>query len=247
MTVNVYPSSIPDLEINLDSPEWFEWLEAQMQFKYCGNLTEMSVKRRPNGKWYARKKIRSSNGSKPVDLYIGSDEECTSEALKEINYQFSQDWVSFWNWYYDPARKGDKPKGVQPNPMYTLAEATLESGEDIGKLQARIAELEKLVKHYSTDRDTLANLMAERDNRHSYNMQEALTKVEQTEQQVSKLKSAIAKLKRDVKAERDRADEYCLDGLKAATILHEALKLKANSGGAIKTKIKEALKLIDDI
>ena len=57
----------------------------------------------------------------------------------------------------------------------------------------------------------------------------------------------IASLKRLVKAERERADEAVRDGLKAATILHEALKLKPNAGGAIKTKIKEALELIDDI
>jgi hypothetical protein len=46
---------------------------------------------------------------------------------------------------------------------------------------------------------------------------------------------------------RDRANQVEGEGLRAATILHQALKLPANKGGAIKTKIKEALKLIDDI
>jgi hypothetical protein len=140
--MNVCPTSIPDLDILLDTPEWFEWLDSQTQFKYCGNLTEMSVKRRPNGKWYARKKILSSNGSKPIDLYIGSDEECTSDKLKEVNHHFGKNNSEFWNWYYDPARKGDKPKGVQSDSVYTLAQVTSESGEDVAKLQARINELE---------------------------------------------------------------------------------------------------------
>lgn len=60
-------------------------------------------------------------------------------------------------------------------------------------------------------------------------------------------KNAIANLERQLKEETERANEYCLDGLKAASILHEALKLPANKGGAIKTKIKKALELIDDI
>ena len=36
-------------------------------------------------------------------------------------------------------------------------------------------------------------------------------------------------------------------GLKAATILHEALKFKSNNATPIKARIREALKLIDDI
>jgi hypothetical protein len=153
--MNVYPTSIPDLDILLDTPEWFEWLDSQTQFKYCGNLTEMSVKRRPNGKWYARKKILSSGGSKPIDLYIGSDEECTSDKLKEVNYHFSKDNSEFWRWYYDPARRGDKHKGVQSDSVYTLAQETSESGEDVAKFQSRISELEEKLREAES---AIANL-----------------------------------------------------------------------------------------
>jgi len=60
-------------------------------------------------------------------------------------------------------------------------------------------------------------------------------------------KKVIANFERRLKQETQRADDAVHDGLKAAAILYEALKLPANKGGAIKTKIKEALELIDDI
>jgi len=141
--MNVFPTSIPDLDIRLDTPEWFEWLARQDRFRYIGNLTEMSVKKRPNGMWYARKKISSSNGSKPIDLYIGSDEECTSEKLKEINYHFGKDNSEFWRWYYSPDRRGDKSKGVQPKQMYTSASPTAQTQTEITQLRAEVERLNK--------------------------------------------------------------------------------------------------------
>jgi regulator of replication initiation timing len=145
MTISVFPGSIPQLGIQLDSPEWFEWLAAQSQFKYEGNLTAMSVKRRAsNGKWYARKKVYSSDkGSVPIDLYIGSDEECSSEKLKEINYRFGQDWRDFWSWYHSPARKESKAKGVQREEVYTEQPQLSQTRDETEELRARIAELEQ--------------------------------------------------------------------------------------------------------
>ena len=142
--MNVYPGMIPELDITLDTPEWFDWLSSANQFKYVGNLTEMSVKRRAsNGKWYARKKVYSSNGgSKPVDLYIGSDSECTAEKLREINFHFAKDWVAFWQWYHSPSRKQGKGKGVQTSEVYTEEVTTSQTQEEITELKARIEELE---------------------------------------------------------------------------------------------------------
>jgi seryl-tRNA synthetase len=66
-------------------------------------------------------------------------------------------------------------------------------------------------------------------------------------QDVEELKREIAQLKQTLKAVREHSDEVELEGLRAATLLHEALKLKPNAGGKIKEKIREALQLIDDI
>ena len=157
--MNVYPGTIPDLGIQLDSPEWFDWLASVNQFKYIGNLTEMSVKRRSNGKWYARKKIYSSSGSKPVDLYIGSDEQCTAEKLQEINTCFAKDWVDFWDWYYSE-RKQEGKEGVQEN-MYTLAQIHPQPTPEIEELKRQITELEfklgsteKKLEHISFTEDS---------------------------------------------------------------------------------------------
>lgn len=160
MTASVYPDSIPDLDIKLDTPEWFSWLESQQQFKYIGNLTEVNVKRRSNGKWYARKKVYSSNGSKPIDLYIGSDSECTAEKLKEINLRFGQDWTKFWEWYYSPdrtAQKNVKGKGVQPEEVYTPNELSSQIQSEIEGLKAENDELKRqlaeLQKKYEYEAD----------------------------------------------------------------------------------------------
>jgi hypothetical protein len=145
MATDVHVESIPALDIRLDTPEWFEWLSSQSQFKYIGNSTEMSVKRRAsNDKWYARKKVWSSDkGSTPVDLYLGSNEEVTSEKLREINYYFGLESNKFWQWYHSPARKQSKGKGVQDTEMYTEQPQPSQIRDDIEELRARIAELEQ--------------------------------------------------------------------------------------------------------
>jgi regulator of replication initiation timing len=147
MTTDVHVESIPALDIRLDTPEWFEWLSSQSQFKYIGNSTEMSVKRRAsNNKWYARKKVWSSDkGSTPIDLYLGSNEEVTSEKLREINYYFGLESSKFWQWYHSPARKQSKGKGVQ-DEMYTEEPQLSQTGdkvEELEELRTRLAELEQ--------------------------------------------------------------------------------------------------------
>lgn len=163
MTISVFPGSVPDLGIQLDSSEWFEWLTAQSQFKYEGNLTTMSVKRRAsNGKWYARKKVYSSDkGSVPVDLYIGPDEECTSEKLKEINYRFGQDWRDFWHWYHSPARKESKEKGVQTKEVYTEKTQPSQTSDEVEGLKARIIELEQLNSELQATNQSLEKQLCE--------------------------------------------------------------------------------------
>jgi hypothetical protein len=143
--MNVYPGTIPDLEIQLDTPAWFSWLSSTNQFKYMGNLVEMSVKRRANGKWYARKKVYSSSGSKPIDLYIGEDSDCTSEKLREINACFGKDWQDFWTWYYSPERKEGKSKGAHNSLMYTDMKATLQTQEEISFTVVDFASLSNAI------------------------------------------------------------------------------------------------------
>lgn len=73
------------------------------------------------------------------------------------------------------------------------------------------------------------------------------TEIENLKQQLAEAQKAIGDCQQNLRTETKRADQAVSDGLKAVALLHEALKLKANAGGAIKLKIKQALALIDDI
>jgi uncharacterized protein (UPF0335 family) len=149
--------------------------------------------------WYARKKINSSNGSKPIDLYIGSDEECTSEKLKEVNYHFGKDSGAFWRWYYDSARKEGKSKGVQPKPMYTPDDLSAQPQTEITQLRAEVERLTKLAEHYERDRDSMANLMAGRDAKHAEQVADLVDKIERLENRIADLKTTCKRISLDCK------------------------------------------------
>jgi flagellar motility protein MotE (MotC chaperone) len=143
MIIRVYNSTIPELGIALDTHQWFEWLESIDQFKYIGNLTEMMVKRRrANNKWYARKKIYSSNGgSKAVDLYLGHNQDVTKDKLSEVNRNFAKEWSDFWVWYYSPERKRGTGKGVQTPEGYTINRSVEHLQKEVEGLKSEIAHL----------------------------------------------------------------------------------------------------------
>jgi len=75
----------------------------------------------------------------------------------------------------------------------------------------------------------------------------ASEQVEQLQKALEQEREKVRQLEQAVKAETERANDAVLDGLKAATILHEALKFKSNNATPIKARIREALKLIDDV
>ena len=75
----------------------------------------------------------------------------------------------------------------------------------------------------------------------------ASEQVEQLQKALEQEREKVKQLEQAVKAETERANDAVLDGLKAATILQEALKFKSNNATPIKAAIREALKLIDDI
>jgi flagellar motility protein MotE (MotC chaperone) len=166
MIIHVYNSTIPELGIGLDTHQWFEWLESIDQFKYIGDLTEMMVKRRrANNKWYARKKIYSSNGgSKAVDLYLGHNQDVTKEKLSEVNRNFAKEWSDFWVWYYSPDRKRGTGKGVQVPEGYTI-------NRSVEQLQKEVEGLKSAIAHLRAERmgleqlheNEMASLREERD------------------------------------------------------------------------------------
>lgn len=65
--------------------------------------------------------------------------------------------------------------------------------------------------------------------------------------QLSELRDKVTHLESGIRMQTERANEYLRGMSEAAAILHEALTLKANAGGAIKAEIKRALPLIDNV
>lgn len=78
-------------------------------------------------------------------------------------------------------------------------------------------------------------------------LQEQISDLLNKQDLVRQDKEEIDSLKRQFKELEKDWDDTQLAQLKAATILNHALELKANAGGAIKAKIREALPLIADI
>jgi hypothetical protein len=155
----VYYDKILTHDISLDTPAWFQWLATQTTFSYSGHQTDMNCVKRNNGKWYANKKIFSSEIGRwrTVSLYIGTDYACTLEKLTDINEKFGLDWQRFWQWYYSKERTNHLHNGCTSNEELTLdeqlsaqadieEEAELQPLDDLDKqliqAKARIIELE---------------------------------------------------------------------------------------------------------
>lgn len=72
-------------------------------------------------------------------------------------------------------------------------------------------------------------------------------RIEELEAKLSEARSHLEQLEFRSKDMTDQLCQCHLDASKATEILKAALKLKSNSGGAIKREIEKALLLIDDV
>lgn len=139
---------------------------------------------------------------------------------------------------------------------FVKSQIVCEAQEQVKQLEARVAELdnanwecEKRLTTYSElhrkselARQELQSLVAEYQTK-----AEAPAAITKFQEQIDALTQELKRQKELSKGLQADVVEEVSKGLKAATILHEALKLKPNAGGAIKAKIKQALLLIDDI
>jgi regulator of replication initiation timing len=79
------------------------------------------------------------------------------------------------------------------------------------------------------------------------NLKEKLFQVNLNDSEVKQLRSQLEKTQALERASTEQIIQLHRDGFKAADILKAALKLQANAGGKIKTEIRKALRLIDDV
>jgi transposase-like protein len=71
------------LALQLDTPEWFTWLETQAAFRFVGSQGRMTVHRElsrlPNAAWRAHRKLRNHTHN----LHLGHTQDLTSAVLEQ--------------------------------------------------------------------------------------------------------------------------------------------------------------------
>lgn len=111
------------LTIELESPQWFEWLETQKSFRYCPKSSDSPFTVTREGEyWYGYRKQLG----KLHKRYIGKSEKLTTTKLEEI--------ASLLNVPPEPRSKNVE----QPVPV---TETT--TSNDIGQLWQALTEVRK--------------------------------------------------------------------------------------------------------
>lgn len=71
------------LPIQLDTPQWFAWLDTQSAFRFVGRQGRLTVHREinrlPNAAWRAHRSIRNHT----VNLHLGSTQDLTSAVVEQ--------------------------------------------------------------------------------------------------------------------------------------------------------------------
>ena len=142
----------------------------------------------------------------------------------------------------------DKERQINPRSLENLKLGAEARNQDKQRTNLTLLpETVEWLKGTGNASEKVDELVTEARRNNSVSAPGASEQVEQLQKALEQEREKVRQLERLLKEETERANEYCLEELKAAKILHEALKLKANAGGAIKNKIKAALKFIDDI
>jgi len=244
---------------------WYAYkrVNGKLRKRYLGKSEELSLERLESIAYDLAKPTESKHSE--VELPNKSVGNYSTEELRDTLQQQRANAIERENCYQQLLEQKLRVE-ARVRELEELHN-TLGNIEELKQLQYRCADLQnennrltRLGQEYS--RETFINQRKKyekllkdaqnwRESSESYQRQAAKLRTELDELHNTlgnqEDKKAIANLERQVRGERERADEYCLEELKAAKILHEALKLPANKGGAIKTKIKQALQFIDDI
>ncbi len=76
------------LALQLDTPEWFTWLETQSAFRFVGTQGRLTVhreiRRLPNAAWRAHRKLRNHTHN----LHLGHTQDLTSAVLEQAAATF---------------------------------------------------------------------------------------------------------------------------------------------------------------
>lgn len=136
MTTIVTSSGIEGTDIKPDTPEWLEWFTSapegtKISFEWVNNAFKIQrfTAYRRKRYWEAQKRVSGKLRNTTI-----KPSEASYELLKQIGNK-----LTAYNW----TSPFEQEKSGNSNNYQTSPETTLESGEDIAKLQARIIELEQ--------------------------------------------------------------------------------------------------------
>jgi hypothetical protein len=142
----------------------------------------------------------------------------------------------------------DKERQVNPRSLENLKLGAEARNQDKQRTNLTLLpETVRWLKDSGNASDKVDQLVREAQKNNSVSAPASDQQIEQLQKALKQEREKVKQLERILKEETERANDAVLDGLKAATILHEALKFKSNNATPIKARIREALKLIDDI
>ena len=245
--------------IEVDSDFWFAWLKESdvRSFHYeseTGKFTARKEERATstNEYWYAYRKI----AGKLRKVYLGAMEELTGDRLEQVAKEISQPGWEFYSSRksYTTKEKADCVTALTTEQSYPTNEQsscvtalTTEQSYPTNEqsscvtnvVEALQAEVTQLLEQ--TEKTTHLNSAREQE------IKDLKRDLEETQLELHLARSLLETSRQLEKNHADLLCECHSDAFKAADILKEALKLKANAGGAIKDKIRSAILLIDDI
>lgn len=248
--------------MNVGSDIWFSWLKEpdvrsfHFESEHGGKFTARKEERptSTNEYWYAYRKLQG----KLRKIYLGPMDELTEVRLNQVAAEISQDG---WDYYssrksYAASLASKEQSSVAASRDSTTVTLT-DNGYPTEELTSCVTasselELEALRLEKEQLSKQLAELAAELSDERSQNgswMDSALqwqSIAEQAQDECQELRKeqAEANLNLESHGYPTRELDCCVTNSElelAADILRQALTLKANAGGAIKEKIREAL------
>lgn len=228
--------------VEVDSDTWFCWLKEPdvRSFHYesdGGKFTARKEERATstNEYWYAYRKV----AGKLRKVYLGAMEELTGDRLEQVAREISQP-----NWESRSSRKSYPIKKEKNCVTAVIEEQSYPTDRKLSCVTPS-SEVEELRTEVEQLRSQLKEVTEK--NVHEQTIEDLKRNLEETYLELSKVRSQLQTEQKLHWNMRDLHHDCISDGFKAAEILKEALPLKPNAGGAIKKKILEALKLIDDV
>lgn len=170
--------------IEIGTQSWYEWLESNNRFRFEGTNGTFTAYKGDKGFWTAQRKVHQRLRHE----HLGRSNALTFEKLDLTARKMAMGDSAYWGEKHSPKR-AESPKVTRSHKekSETNSDVPSQTGEEIAKLKA-------LAVHYSKERDQLANIMADRDAKHTEAMNELLDTIEKLKHKNLQLKNQLAEV-----------------------------------------------------